>query len=275
MNKVESLQNKLDLNNPDYFINRELSLLEFNRRVLAQAKDKKTPLLERLFFLCIASSNMDEFFEIRVSGLKQQVAYGTTQRGPDNLSPSEQLELINQVAHELQSYQYKILNDEVLPAMANEDIHFLHHDRWNQTQSAWIKKYFNRELLPVLSPVGLDPAHPFPKVLNKSLNFIITLEGKDAFGRNSGIAIVQAPRALPRLIQLPSSCASHKYDFVFLSSIIHKHATDLFPGMTVTGSYEFRATRNSDLYVSEEEAGDLMRALEGELPSRRFAEAVR
>ncbi len=275
MNKVETSQDKLDLNNPDYYINRELSLLEFNRRVLAQAKDKKTPLLERLFFLCIASSNMDEFFEIRVSGLKQQVAYGTTQRGPDNLSPSEQLELINQVAHELQSNQYKILNEEVLPAMANEDIHFLHHDRWNQTQAAWIKKYFNRELLPVLSPVGLDPAHPFPKVLNKSLNFIMTLEGKDAFGRNSGIAIVQAPRALPRLIQLPTSCASHKYDFVFLSSIIHKHATDLFPGMTVTGSYEFRATRNSDLYVSEEEAGDLMRALEGELPSRRFAEAVR
>ncbi len=272
---MESIPVKLDLNNPDYFINREVSLLEFNRRVLAQAKDKKTPLLERLFFLCIASANMDEFFEIRVSGLKQQVAYGSTQRGPDNLSPSEQLELINQVAHELQTSQYKILNEEVLPAMANEDIHFLHHDRWNQTQSAWIKKYFNRELLPVLSPVGLDPAHPFPKVLNKSLNFIITLEGKDAFGRNSGIAIVQAPRALPRLIQLPASCASHKYDFVFLSSIIHKHATDLFPGMTVTGSYEFRATRNSDLYVSEEEAGDLMRALEGELPSRRFAEAVR
>lgn len=275
MNKIESPLVKLDLDSPDYFINRELSLLEFNRRVLAQAKDKKTPLLERLFFLCIASSNMDEFFEIRVSGLKQQVAYGSTQRGPDNLSPSEQLESINQVAHELQASQYKILNEEVLPAMANEEIYFLHHDRWNQTQAAWIKKYFNRELLPVLSPVGLDPAHPFPKVLNKSLNFIITLEGKDAFGRNSGIAIVQAPRALPRLIQLPASCARHMHDFVFLSSIIHKHATDLFPGMKVTGSYEFRATRNSDLYVSEEEAGDLMRALEGELPSRRFAEAVR
>ncbi len=160
---------------------------------------------------------------------------GPHNEGQDNLSPSEQLELINQVAHELQASQYKILNDEVLPAMAIEDIHFLHHDRGNQTQAAWIKKYFNRELLPVLSPVGLDPAHPFPKVLNKSLNFIITLEGKDAFGRNSGIAIVQAPRALPRLIQLPASCASHKYDFVFLSSIIHKHATDLFPGMAVTG----------------------------------------
>ncbi|MDG2090392.1 MAG: polyphosphate kinase 1 [Gammaproteobacteria bacterium] len=275
MNTIAPQLKEIDLNNPEYFINRELSLLEFNRRVLFQARDKKTPLLERLFFLCIASSNMDEFFEIRVSGLKHQVAYGSTQRGPDYLSPSEQLKSINKVAHELQASQYRTLNDEILPALAKEDIHFLHHDRWNQTQAAWIKKYFNRELLPVLSPVGLDPAHPFPKVLNKSLNFIITLEGKDAFGRNSGIAIVQAPRALPRLIQLPASCASHEHDFVFLSSIIHKHATDLFPGMTVTGCYEFRATRNSDLYVSDEEAGDLMRALEGELPSRRFAEVVR
>ena len=275
MNTISPKLKEVDLNNSEYFINRELSLLEFNRRVLFQARNKKTPLLERLFFLCIVSSNLDQFFEIRVSGLKQQVAYGSTQRGPDNLSPSEQLESINKVAHELQAHQYKILNDEVLPALAKKDINFLHHDRWNQKQAAWIKRYFNRELLPVLSPVGLDPAHPFPKVLNKSLNFIITLEGKDAFGRNSGIAIVQAPRALPRLIQLPTSCASHQHDFIFLSSIIHKHATDLFPGMTVTGCYEFRATRNSDLYISDEEAGDLMRALEGELPSRRFAEAVR
>lgn len=266
---------KINLDSPEFFINRELSLLEFNRRVLAQAKDKQTPLLERLFFLCIASSNMDEFYEIRVAGLKQQVAYGSLQRGPDNLSPSEQLDQISTIAHELQSEQYRILNEELLPALATEDIHFLPRERWNQTQAAWIKSYFNRELLPVLSPVGLDPAHPFPSVLNKSLNFIISLEGKDAFGRNSGIAVVQAPRALPRLIRLPSSCASHEYDFVFLSSIIHKHAGDLFPGMTVTGCYEFRVTRNSDLFVSEEEAEDLMRALEGELPSRRFAEAVR
>ena len=155
MNKTVSPTTKLDLNNPDYFINRELSLLEFNRRVLIQAKDKKMPILERLFFLCIASSNMDEFFEIRVSGLKQQVSYGSTQRGPDNLSPSEQLELINQVAHELQASQYKILNDEVLPAMAIEDIHFLHHDRWNQTQAAWIKKYFNRNFCQYLARLDL------------------------------------------------------------------------------------------------------------------------
>jgi polyphosphate kinase len=275
MSNAATGMEKLNLDSPKYFINRELSLLEFNRRVLAQAKDKQTPLLERLFFLCIASSNMDEFYEIRVAGLKQQVAYGALQRGPDNLSPSEQLDQISIVAHELQAEQYRILNDDLLPALANEDIHFLPRERWNQKQATWIKSYFNRELLPVLSPVGLDPAHPFPSVLNKSLNFIISLEGKDAFGRNSGIAVVQAPRALPRLIRLPSSCASHEYDFVFLSSIIHKHAGDLFPGMNVTGCYEFRVTRNSDLFVSEEEAEDLMRALEGELPSRRFAEAVR
>jgi len=231
----ELTNTNIELSNPEYFINRELSLLEFNRRVLAQAKDKSTPLLERLFFLCISSSNIDEFFEIRVAGLKQQVAFGSVQSGPDKLSPSEQLQRI----------------------------------------CIWIKNYFNRELLPILSPVGLDPAHPFPQVLNKSLNFIISLEGKDAFGRNSGIAIVQAPRALPRLIQLPHGTSSKKNDFVFLSSIIQMHASDLFPGMTVTGCYQFRITRNSDLLVSEEEVGDLMRALEGQLPSRRFAEAVR
>lgn len=265
----------IDLKNPEYYINRELSLLEFNRRVLAQAKDKNTPLLERVFFLCIANANMDEFFEIRVSGLKQQVAFGSVQSGPDNMTPSEQLLRISEVAHELVDEQYKVLNEDVLPALKKADIHCLDRHVWTQKQQDWIKGYFNRELLPILSPVGLDPAHPFPQVLNKSLNFIISLEGKDAFGRNSGIAIVQAPRALPRLVQLPTSCSTHEYDFVFLSSIIHHHAGDLFPGMTVTGCYQFRITRNSDLLVSEEEVGDLMRALEGKLPSRRFAEAVR
>lgn len=260
---------------PEHFINRELSLLEFNRRVLAQARDLSTPLLERLFFLCISSLNMDEFFEIRVAGLKQQIAFGSMQSGPDHMSPSEQLQNISTVVHEIVEEQYQVMNDELLPALKKKGIHCLDRNKWNQKQRQWIKGYFNRELLPILSPVGLDPAHPFPQVLNKSLNFIISLEGKDAFGRNSGIAIVQAPRALPRLVQLPQSCSSHEYDFVFLSSIIHHHADDLFPGMNVTGCYQFRITRNSDLLVSEEEVGDLMRALEGKLPSRRFAEAVR
>jgi polyphosphate kinase len=265
----------INLRNPEYYLNRELSLLEFNRRVLAQATDKSIPLLERLFFLCIASSNMDEFFEIRVAGLKQQVSFGSSQRGPDGLSPSEQLARISEVAHDLVNEQYRVLNELMLPQMEKEGIHFLLSTQWNAKQSDWIKGYFNRELLPVLSPVGLDPAHPFPQVLNKSLNFIITLEGKDAFGRNSGIAIVQAPRALPRLIQLPHSCATHDHDFVFLSSIMYKHASDLFPGMKVTGCYQFRVTRNADLTVQEEEASDLLEAIEGQLGTRRFASAVR
>jgi len=264
-----------NLRNPEYYLNRELSLLEFNRRVLAQARDPLTPVLERLFFLCIASSNMDEFFEIRVSGLKQQVAYGASQRGPDNLSPSEQLNRISGLAHKLVKDQYRVLNEILLPDLASADIHFLLSKEWTSKQSEWIKNYFNRELLPVLSPVSLDPAHPFPQVLNKSLNFIITLEGKDAFGRNSGIAIVQAPRALPRLIQLPQSCATHDYDFVYLSSIIYRHAADLFPGMKVKGCYQFRVTRNADLALQEEDAGDLLMAIEGKLPTRRFARAVR
>ncbi len=265
----------INLHNPEYYLNRELSLLEFNRRVLAQAKDKNIPLLERLFYLSIASSNLDEFFEIRVAGIKQQIAYGTTQRGPDNMSPSEQLSRISEVAHKLVRDQYRVLNEQMLPDLAAAGIHFLLSKQWSSKQSEWIKKYFNRELLPVLSPVGLDPAHPFPQVLNKSLNFIISLEGKDAFGRHSGIAIVQAPRALPRLIQLPQSCATHEHDFVYLSSIIYRHAGDLFPGMKVTGCHQFRVTRNADLMLEEEDAGNLLMVIEGKLPTRRFASAVR
>ena len=262
-------------NRAELFINRELSLLEFNRRVLEQAVNENLPLLERLTFLCITSSNLDEFFEVRVAGLKQQVAYGSVQRGPDNLSPSDVLNRISETAHQIVKKQYQLLNEVILPTLANQGICFVRRKDWNVKQSNWIKRYFNRELLPVLSPVGMDPAHPFPRVSNKSLNFIISLEGKDAFGRNSGIAILQAPRALPRLIQLPVSCTAHDYEFVFLSSIIHAHVSDLFPGMQVKGCFQFRVTRNSELFVDDEEIDDLMRALEGELPSRRFADAVR
>lgn len=263
------------INRAELFINRELSLLEFNRRVLEQAANDNIPLLERLTFLCITSSNLDEFFEIRVSGLKQQVAYGSVQRGPDNLSPSDLLNRIGETVRQIVKKQYQMLNDDILPALERKNICFVRRDDWDTKQSNWIKRYFNHELLPVLSPVGMDPAHPFPQVSNKSLNFIVSLEGKDAFGRNSGIAILQAPRSLPRLIQLPASCASHDYDFVFLSSIIHAYVSDLFPGMQVKGCFQFRVTRNGELFVDDEEVDDLMRALEGELPSRRFADAVR
>ncbi len=265
----------VDYSLPEYFINRELSLLEFNRRVLDQAVDPKIPLLERLKFLCIASTNLDEFYEIRVSGLKQQVAYGSVQRGPDNLSPVEQLKRISEVAHALVQNQYRILTEELIPQLAAQDIRFLKRSEWNSKQINWIKRFFNRDLLPVISPIGLDPAHPFPRILNKSLNFIVPLEGKDAFGRNSGIAIVQAPRTLPRVIHLPSSCADGPYDFVFLSSIIHEYVGELFPGMNATGCYQFRVTRNSDLFVDDEAVEDLRMALEGELTSRRYGDTVR
>ena len=263
------------LNSPDLYINRELSLLEFHGRVLAQARDEALPLLERLRFLCISSSVLDEFFEIRVAGLKQQEAYGVVQRGPDNLSPSEQLRRIAPQARALIDEQYRVLNEELLPTLDEEGIHFINKADWNAAQSKWIKRYFNHELAPIMSPIGLDPAHPFPDPLNKSLAFIVSLKGKDAFGRNSGKAIVQAPRALPRVVRLPESCADGPNDFVLLSSIIDAHMDELFPGMQATGVYQFRVTRNSDLFVDEEEVDDLLRALEGELPSRRYGDAVR
>ena len=265
----------LDLNDPQFYINRELSLLEFNRRVVEQAKDTSNPLLERLRFLCIASSNLDEFFEIRVAGLKQQVAYKAAKLGPDQMSPAEQLKRIGEMAQLLVAEQYQVLNDVLTPALADEGIRFLRRTEWNARQIAWVKRHFYRELLPVLSPIGLDPSHPFPRILNKSLNFMVSLEGTDAFGRDSAIAIVQAPRALPRIINIPREYAAGPYEFVFLSSIIHAHVSDLFPGMRVTGCYQFRVTRNSELFVEDEEVEDLLRALEGELHQRRFGDAVR
>ena len=265
-----------DLAQPELYINRELSLLEFNRRVLDQATDLDTPLLERLKFLCIASTNLDEFFEVRVSGLKQLAASGSVQASADNLRPAELLQQISTTAHILVDNQYRILNEVLIPALEKENIRFLRRTDWNASQAAWIRRYFTQELLPLLSPLGLDPSHPFPRTLNKSLNFIVSLEGKDAFGRNSAFAVVQAPRTLPRIIRLPKEHSRNgSQDFVFLSSIIHAHVADLFPGMSATGCYQFRVTRNSDLFVDEEEIDDLLRALEGELLSRRYGEAVR
>ncbi len=193
-----------DLQRPELYINRELSQLEFNRRVLDLARDENVPLLERLKFLCIVSTNLDEFFEIRVSGLKQQAEYGSLQTGPDRLRAPDQLRRISEIAHALVVEQYRVLNEELIPRLAEHGVRFPRRADWDGKLADWVKRYFNRELLPVLSPMGLDPAHPFPKILNKSLNFMVSLEGKDAFGRNSGIAIVQAPRSLPRVISFAS-----------------------------------------------------------------------
>jgi polyphosphate kinase len=261
---------------PAQLLNRELGQLAFNRRVLAQAADDTVPLLERLRFITIVSSNLDEFFEIRVARLKEQIKLGLPEPGPDGRGPAEVLEAVSREARALVAEQYQLLNQTLFPALAAHGIVFPKREEWNAAQRHWIREYFFRELLPVLTPIGLDPAHPFPRVFNKSLNFAVELEGRDAFGRNSGTAIVQAPRALPRLIRLPQAIAGDaRYAFVFLSSVVHAHMDELFTGMRVQGCYQFRVTRNSDLFVEEEEIKNLHTALQGELLHRHFGDAVR
>jgi polyphosphate kinase len=256
-------------------VNRELGILAFNRRVLAQAEDESVPLLERLRFLTIVSSNLDEFFEIRVAGIKEQVRLGITEAGPDGMTPKETLAIVTREARALVTQQFDLLNDVLLPQLSAQGIRFLRRGTWNDAQRAWVHDYFQREVLPVLTPIGLDPAHPFPRVFNKSLNLIVELEGRDAFGRGSRVAIVQAPRILPRAIRLPAAIAEGDYSFVYLTSVLHAHVSELFAGMTVKGAYQFRVTRNSELFVDEEEIKNLRIALQGELMQRHFGDAVR
>jgi polyphosphate kinase len=258
-----------------HFLNRELGILEFNRRVLAQAADESVPLLERLGFLTIVSSNLDEFFEIRVAGLKEQIKLEIPEPGPDGRGPQEVFADVAAQAHALVAEQYRLLNEVLLPQLAAAGIRFPRRTDWTAAQRQWIRDYFFREVLPVLTPIGLDPAHPFPRVFNKSLNFAVELQGKDAFGRTSGAAIVQAPRVLPRIIRLPQDISDGEYAFVFLSSVLHAHVEELFAGMKVLGCYQFRVTRNSDLFVDEEEIKNLRIALQGELLHRHFGDAVR
>lgn len=265
----------LPLDNPDYFINRELSLLAFNQRVLALGQDERVPLLERLRYLCISSSNLDEFFEVRVGSLKQQLQLDVKAESPDGMTPQQVLQQIAYDAHDLVEQQYVLLNELLIPALQQQGIEFLRRNCWDNAQCEWLSAYFDQELMPLLSPLGLDPAHPFPNVLNKSLNFIVELEGTDAFGREIDSAIVQAPRALPRIIRLPAEIAPQEYSFVFLSSILHAFIARLFPGMAVKGCYQFRVTRNSNMYVDEEEIDDLLKAMKGELPHRNYGDAVR
>jgi len=257
------------------FLNRELGILAFNRRVLSQAKNPRTPLLECLRFLCIVSSNLDEFFEIRVAGVKEQLKLNSVAITSDGLTARAAYGLISDAAHALVEEQYALLNDEILPKLAAEGIQFIRRSHWTDAQREWIKDYFLREVMPVLTPIGLDPSHPFPRVLNKSLNFAIELEGKDAFGRSSGAAIVQAPRVLPRVIRLPQELCDCEYGFVFLSSVLHAFVGELFSGMNVLGCYQFRVTRNSDLFVDEEEVKNLRAKIQGELPQRHFGDGVR
>jgi len=265
----------VDLKEPSLYINRELSLLEFNRRVLEQAKDPGVPLLERLRFLTICSTNLDEYFEIRVAGIKEQVDYAIEQPGPDGFTPQETLRRIGERVRELVAEQYDVLNQKLLPELAERGIRLLKRNGGTSRQKRWMERTFNQEILPVLTPMGIDPSHPFPRVLNKGLNFVVTVEGKDAFDRTSGIAIVQVPRVLPRVLRIPAELTRSEYAFVRLSSIIHSHMAELFPGMKVTGCSQFRVTRNSDLWLDEEEIDNLLLALKSELPRRKFGAAVR
>ncbi|AVG18186.1 polyphosphate kinase 1 [Chromobacterium vaccinii] len=260
----------------DLLLNRELGLIEFNRRVLAQAEDPDLPLLERLKFLCIVSSNLDEFFEVRVAWL-QDASHATPDRIlADGSTPEQALVKVARASHQLVRDQYAVMSEVLFPALREQGIVFLRRSEWTEQQQEWVRNYFFRELMPILTPIGLDPSHPFPKVLNKSLNFAVELEGRDAFGRASGTAIVQAPRILPRVIKLPAdACEGRPHCFVFLSSILHSHVHELFPGMTVKGCYQFRVTRDSELSVDDDDFKNLRTALQGELRQRQFGDAVR
>jgi polyphosphate kinase len=257
------------------FLARELAVLAFNQRVLAQAQDRRVPALERLRFLCILSSNLDEFFEIRVAELKERIRLGNEIAIPGETPSAEVFPLVSERTHALVAEQYRLLNKEIFSELADEGVRFLAEPQWTREQRSWLHQYFLREMIPLLTPIGLDPSHPFPRVLNKSLNFAVQLEGRDAFGRNSGTAIVQAPRALPRVIQLPKASAGKGQVFVLLTSILQAFVQALFQGMTVRGSYPFRVTRNSDLFLDEEEIKDLRTALAGELSQRHFGDSVR
>ena len=257
------------------FINRELSLLKFNERVMAMADNPDIPLLERLRYLCIVSSNLDEFFEIRVSSLKEQMLQNPAAVDDDGYTPGEAFHKVQLATQKLVAKQNKLLVHHVLPELMEEGIGLLIPRNWTDELRAWAYELFLREVLPLLTPIGLDPAHPFPRVYNKSLNFIIELTGNDAFGRAASIAIVQAPRTLPRLMKVPADIAGIPHGYVLLSALISIFANDLFPGMQVKGVYQWRVTRNSDLFVDEEEVTNLRQALQGELSQRNFGAGVR
>ncbi len=266
---------KKTLNRGSYYLNRELSALQFNQHVLFQATDKSIPLLERLRFLFICCSNLDEFFEIRVAGVKEKIALNSGALSLDGLSPSQTLDKIREETQEIVKSLYNIYNYELVPKLVAENIHFLNPKQHSKKFRTYCENYFFKEVLPVLSPIGLDLAHPFPRLINKSLNFIVSLEGEDAFGRDTDLAIIHAPRSLPRVIKVPKHIISKGENFIFLADLIKTYTDKIFPGMKIKGCYQFRLTRNSDLFLDEEAIDDLAKALKRELRSRNYGNAVR
>ena len=271
---VEAPADNDPLRDPSLYFNRELSQLDFNFRVLAQAQDESVPLLERLRFLCISCTNLDEFFEIRAATVRHAQDFAVPVAA-DGMSPATLLRRIHDRAAELVEAQYRCWSEELRPALSSSGVRVLGRETWNARQRRWLRAYFREEIMPVLSPLGLDPAHPFPKILNKSLNIVVVLNGKDAFGRTGHLAIVRAPRSLPRIIQMPHKVSGGEYDFVFLSSVLSEFVAEMFPGMEVKGAYQFRVTRNSELIVDEDEVENLALALRDELVGRGYLRAMR
>ena len=255
------------------FLNRELSWLEFNQRVLDEALDKNNPLLERVKFFCITSSNLDEFFEVRVAGLKQQMESEAVERSVDGLTASETLRAITRRVRQMVEQQYACWNDELAPSLAKHGIRFLQIGELDDADRVWIEDYYRSQVRPVLTPLALDPAHPFPQLLNKSLNIMVRLEMPSAGGTLRHLAVVQVPRVLPRLVRLPRE--DGRLDYVFLGNLVAHHLADLFPGTSILGSWNFRVTRNSELYIDQEESISLLKAVENELHNRRKGDAVR
>lgn len=258
---------------PEHFINRELSWLEFNQRVLDEALDANNPLLERVKFFCITSSNLDEFFEVRVAGIKQQMESEVVERSMDGLTATEAFRAVTRRVRHMVEQQYTGWREQLVPALAENNIKFFNFDELRGADLAWVQEYYAAQVLPVLTPLALDPAHPFPQLLNKSLNVIVRLEMPQAGETLQHLAVVQVPRVLPRLVKLPRDDA--RQDYVFLSHVIGHYLADLFPGTKILGYWSFRVTRNSELYIDEEETMNLLKAVENELHNRRKGDAVR
>jgi polyphosphate kinase len=264
-----------DLADPSLYLSRELAALEFNFRVLAMARDPDVPLLERLRYLSIVASNLDEFFEVRVAMLKHHHAYGSAAPGPDGMASSELLTLIRSRVLDLVAELYATWQEQISPQLDAEQIHMLTRKQWSSRQKRWLQGYFEHEVLPVLSPLGLDPAHPFPRILNKTLNIAVVLKGRDAFGHEGHMALVRAPRSLPRIIRVPAEVSGSGEHYVFLAELLQAFVDLMFPGFKVVGSYQFRVTRNSELIVEEAEVENLAHALTEELVGRGYARPVR
>ena len=258
---------------PSHFINREMSWLEFNQRVLDEALDSATPLLERVKFFCISSSNLDEFFEIRVAGLKQQIESDVVERSIDGLTASETFRGISKRIRRMIEQQYACWREQLVPALAGHGIRFLKFTELSDADRAWIENHYRTQVRPVVTPLAIDPAHPFPQLLNKSLNMMVQLEMPQGNQMLRHLAVVQVPRVLPRLVKLP--CDDSRQDYVFLGHLIGHYLADLFPGTNILGYWHFRVTRNSELYIDEEDADNLLKAVEDELHNRRKGAAVR